>query len=293
VQHPHLITPIALGLTADGEPWLAMEWLDAKPLSVWLAEEGALSMTTIVEMFKQVADFLNYAHSQGEVHMNLKPSNILLVERPQGAFVKIADFGYAKMLMERELEMADEKAPARGSPLYMSPEQFKGTRIDSRSDIYSVACMMYECFYGRPPHQGVDLLETMDRHMHAEVTFPSEPELPEAAQEVLRMMLRKDSTERPRSIQEAMQLLESGLEGHFPKPEPRPEPAFADARGVDFITAKRGTAAKKGREPWMLLMGCVTVLLFVLIFQQCMVMIRDTTHGKHHGNQVKKVNPAN
>jgi serine/threonine protein kinase len=144
--------------------------------------------------------------------------------------------------------------------------------------------MLYECLYGRPPHQGVDLLETMDRHMHGELTFPSEPELSEQMQAVLAKMLAKDSTERQRSMADAMQDIRSALKGEFPKEEVRPQPTIAfDARGVDFITAKRGSARKKGREPWMLLMGCLTLLLFVLIFQQCMMMVQDL-----HAHQLKR-----
>jgi serine/threonine protein kinase len=281
LQHPNLVSINAMGVTEDGEPWMALEWLDGKSLSALLLEEGTISIATIMAIYEQLADVLNYAHGQGEVHMNLKPANILLVERDGKPFVKVCDFGQAKMLMERELEMADEKSPARGSPLYMSPEQFKGTRIDSRTDIYSLGCILYECLIGRPPHEGVDLLETMDRHMHTAVAFPSEPETSDAVQAVLTRMLEKDSTERYRSMAEVMTDLKGALAGQMPKPEPRPEPVQLGERGVDFITAKRGQKRKKGKEPWMFLMACVTVLLFVLIFQQCMMLVEET-HAHHN-----------
>jgi serine/threonine protein kinase len=286
-QHPNLVSTTAMGVTADGEPWLALEWLEGKSLAQLLAEEGTLPIPTILAIFEQLADVMNHAHGQGEVHMNMKPANILLVDRDGKPFVKVCDFGQAKMLMERELEMADEKSPARGSTLYMSPEQFKGTRIDSRTDIYSLGCILYECLIGRPPHQGVDLLETMDRHMNGAVSFPSEPEIAEPLQAVLARMLEKDSTERYRSMAEVMTDIKGALAGQMPKPEQRPEPTVVqDARGVDFITAKRGQSRKKGKEPWMLLMTCVTLLLFVLIFQQCMLMVQET-----HGHHAKKIKP--
>ena len=289
-RHPNFVATIASGLTGDGEPWLALEWLEGKSLQEFIAGEGAMSIANVLPVFEQIGDALTCAHAEGEVHMNLQPSNILLVERDGKQLVKIYDLGYSKMLMERELEMADEKAPARGSTLYMSPEQFKGTLLDARSDIYSVGCMLYESLYGRPPHQGADLLETMDRHMHGELTFPSEPELSEQVQAVLAKMLAKQSTERQRSMADALADIKNALRGEFPKEEVRPQPTVAfDARGVDFITAKRGSAAKKGREPWMLLMGCLTVLLFVVIFQQCMIMVQDLhAHQHKHAKRVDR-----
>lgn len=275
VQHPNLLNLHACGVTPEGEPWVAYEWLEAETLQALISREGALPFDTIVEIFQQIADAIGYAHSKGEVHFNLKPSNILLVERDGKPFVKISDFGFSKLLMERELEMVDEKAPPRGSPLYMSPEQFKGTRIDSRSDIYAFGCMLYECLTGRPPHQGVDLLETMDRHLHTEVTFPDEPEISEPMQAVLKKLLAKDPLHRHRSLSDAMADVCRAMQGEFPKIELLPA-ATDDSRGVDFITAKRGTSGRKGREPWLLLMSCVTVLLFVLVFQQCMSMVRES-----------------
>lgn len=274
VQHPNLVSIYECGLTPEGEPWLALEWLEGRTLADLLREEGTLSLDTTVQMFEQIADALGYAHGKGEVHINLKPSNIMIVQHDGKPFVKICDFGYAKLLMERELEMADERAPARGSALYMSPEQFKGTRIDSRSDVYALACITYECLFGRPPHQGVDLLETMDRHMHVPVSFPSEPETSEALQAVLVKMLAKDLVHRYRTLSDAVADLHRALRGDMPKEEILP--LATDANAVDFITSKRGSAIPKGREPWMLLMGCMTFLLFVLIVQQCMLIAQES-----------------
>ncbi len=143
VQHPNLVTMHGCGLTEAGEPWLALEWLEGRTLANMLASDCTLSLDTIRNIFQQLADVLTYVHSKGEVHINLKPSNIFIVQRDGQPFVKLCDFGFAKMLIERELEMADEKGPANGSALYMSPEQFQGTRIDSRTDIYAtgVFCM--------------------------------------------------------------------------------------------------------------------------------------------------------
>lgn len=287
VQHPNLVSVVACGVTADGEPWLATEWLEGKTLADLLATEGNLSVETTISIFQQIADALGYAHSKGEVHINLKPSNIFLMDRDGQPFVKILDFGFAKMLIERELEMADEKGPARGSPLYMSPEQFKGTPIDSRSDIYSFGCMMYECLYGRPPHQGIDLLETMDRQMHSTVSFPSEPEICPQLQAVLTKLLDKDSVRRHRTLSDAMADVQRALQGEYPVEELLPDPT-QDARGVDFMSAKRGQQRPKGREPWMMLMGCVTLLLFVLIFQQCMNMVREI-QGQGMRDKVQKL----
>ncbi len=284
VQHPNLVTMHGCGLTAEGEPWLALEWLEGRTLANLLASDGTLPLDTIKNIFQQLANVLTYVHSKGEVHINLKPSNMFIVQRDGQPFIKLCDFGFAKMLIERELEMADEKGPATGSSLYMSPEQFQGTRIDSRTDVYAAGCILYQCLFGRPPHQGTDLLETMDRHMNVEVSFPATPEVSEQLQAVLVKMLDKDSARRHRTLQDVMVDIDGALKGEFPKEEMLPR-RVEDARGLNYLAAKRGPSVPKGREPWMLLMGCVTVLLFVVIFQQCMNMMRE---AQHHSLQFEK-----
>ena len=267
VQHPNLTTVHACGFTAAGEPWLALEYLQGKSLSQLLREEGHLSVDTSFRIFEQVTDALAHVHSKGEVHINLKPSSIYLVDLPdKEVFVKVMDLGVSKLLLERELELVDENAPAVGSTLYLSPEQLRGERIDARSDIYSLGCILYQCLIGRAPHEGSNLLETMDRHFNANIEFPLEPDVPLALQNVMRNMLAKEPDGRYRSLVEVradLQLAKDDKQVELRKPASE----APSSKGYSPpLTSRR--PHRKGNEPWMLLLTCLTILLLVAIVQQ-------------------------
>ncbi len=118
-----------------------------------------------LNMFIQVCSGLGHAHRKGVLHRDLKPSNIMLVSygEDQTDFVKIVDFGIAKLLnreegVEANLTRAGE---VYGSPLYMSPEQCRGQELDARSDLYSVGCVMYKVLAGVPAFNGGEIIELL------------------------------------------------------------------------------------------------------------------------------------
>lgn len=284
VQHPNLVTVHACGLTEKGEPWLALEYLQGQDLARLLKEEGHLSVVTTLSLLEQICDAVGHIHNKGEVHMNLKPSSIILVDAPSGVpFIKLTDVGVSKLLLERELEIIDEHEPAVGSTLYLSPEQFKGERIDARSDIYSLGCIAYHCLTGRAPHEGTNLLETMDRHFKADIDFPSEPDVPIAVQNLVLNMLAKEPDARYRSLAEVRSDLALAADG---KNVERKVPFVQDTQQKAYsppLTSRR--PHKKGREPWMLLLTCLTILLLIAIVQQSIaisVELHKHAAGRRH-----------
>lgn len=168
VEHPNIVKVIEFGLLDDQTPFLVMEIVRGENLSERL-ERGILSVQEATSIFAQACFGLAYAHHRGIVHRDIKPSNIMLVgEMPTGCegSVKILDFGIAKIAGHEggEMQALTKTGEIFGSPLYMSPEQCSGGRVDHRSDIYSLGCVLFEALTGTPPCVGENALSTMMLH---------------------------------------------------------------------------------------------------------------------------------
>ena len=144
--HPHIV-PISDGGEVEGLPFLVMPYLQGS-LRLRLDEEGRLSVAEAVEMGRQLADALGWAHGRGILHRDMKPDNVLFAD----GRAMVADFGVAvaiKASMDDRLTIPGE---ILGTPTYMSPEQAMARyQLDARSDIYSLACVIYEALTGSPP----------------------------------------------------------------------------------------------------------------------------------------------
>ncbi len=128
-----------------------MPFVDGESLRDRLNREEQLSVEDTLQLAREIADGLGYAHEQGIVHRDIKPENILL----SNGHALIADFGIARAVREAGGERLTETGLSLGTPEYMSPEQATGTRqIDARSDVYALACVVYEMLAGEPPHTG-------------------------------------------------------------------------------------------------------------------------------------------
>lgn len=170
LKHPNLVTITDFGITERKRiPYLVMELIPGLNLEQILKTEG-ISPGRFFNLFDQVLDALSHAHKRFVIHRDLKPSNLVLTNTDDGReFVKIVDFGIAKITSTDDGENTQELTRTGdliGSPLYMSPEQGLGTRLDARSDIYSIACVMYECIVGRPPIMGSNAVQTIMMHVN-------------------------------------------------------------------------------------------------------------------------------
>lgn len=150
LTHPHIVGLHDSG-EADGLLYYVMPFLDGESLRDRLDREKQLAIEDALQITRQVADALGYAHSMGIVHRDIKPENILF----KAGHAVVSDFGIARAVAEAGGVSLTETGLAIGTPAYMSPEQASGEREpDSRTDIYALACVLYEMLAGEPPYTG-------------------------------------------------------------------------------------------------------------------------------------------
>jgi serine/threonine-protein kinase len=147
LQHPHILTVLDSGETA-GQLWFTMPYVEGESLRARLDRESQLPVAEAVRIASEAADALDYAHHQGVVHRDIKPDNILLSQ----GHALVADFGIARALAKGGEERLTATGSSVGTAAYMSPEQAAGEReVDARSDIYSLAIVLYEMLAGVTP----------------------------------------------------------------------------------------------------------------------------------------------
>jgi serine/threonine protein kinase/Tfp pilus assembly protein PilF len=155
LQHPHILPLLdsgtVEGMVGGSRPYYVMPFVEGESLRDHLEREGQLSVDEAVRITCQVASALSYAHEHGVVHRDIKPENILL----SGGHAVVADFGIARALSSTGAERLTESGLALGTARYMSPEQASGDpRLDGRTDIYALGCVLYEMLAGEPPYTG-------------------------------------------------------------------------------------------------------------------------------------------
>ena len=152
MQHPNTVTIFDYGQTIDGRLYLVMEFLKGQTLTDLLRRDGPLAAAVTIHIIRQVCASLGDAHAAGIIHRDLKPDNIFLTD--VGAdpnFVKVLDFGVAKLADNEAAATLTQTGMIFGTPKYMSPEQAEGKPIDFRADIYAIGVVMYELLTARPP----------------------------------------------------------------------------------------------------------------------------------------------
>src|SRR5918995_4466832 len=149
LSHPHIL-PLHDSGEAGGHLYYAMPYVEGESLRQKLEREGQLPIEEVIAIARAVASALSHAHRQGVVHRDIKPENILLARGNDGlaAHALVADFGIARALDAAGGERLTETGLALGTPAYMSPEQASGDQVDARSDLYSLACVLYEMLAG-------------------------------------------------------------------------------------------------------------------------------------------------
>ncbi len=211
LNHPNIIQVYSTGLTPDGRPYLAMQYIRGGTLHeklAKLARQGQLLPTqTALTIMRQVAAALNVAHKAGIVHRDLKPSNILL--HPNGTPV-LTDLGIAAVESTTRLTQTGE---VMGTPFYMSPEQAQGKALDGRSDIYSLGVMLYEVLAGNPPFQATSPLAVLHQHIYEPppLLLSHRGDLSPITGQVVETCLRKNPNQRYQSAAELVIALNGAL----------------------------------------------------------------------------------
>jgi serine/threonine protein kinase len=203
IGHPHIIEVLGFGHTRAGQPYYAMEFLDGPDLLALLKSNGAMPWRRAFAVAEQICSALHAAHQAGIIHRDVKPENFVLIENEATHgrdFVKVLDFGVAK-LTDPELAAVQTRTGVNvGTPEYMAPEQCEGKDLDARVDVYGVGVLLYQLVVGKPPFEGSDEYEVLGKHMHERPVPPSEANpaagVPSMVDAVILQALEKDREHR-------------------------------------------------------------------------------------------------
>ncbi len=209
-----------------GVPFLAMEHLQGETLHARLKRETLLPLDEAVRISGEIADALSAAHARGLIHRDIKPANIWLEKRPgerevstPGCRVKLLDFGLARPAEGDDTQLT-QTGVILGTPAFMSPEQARGEKVDPRSDLFSLGCVLYRMVTGQLPFRGRDTVSTLLSLTNDHPTPPRQlnPHVPPGLNHLIQRLLAKNIADRPssaESVVKALQMLAT-------EPEPAP-----------------------------------------------------------------------
>ena len=202
LQHPHIVQ-VRDFLNEQGKYYIVMEFIEGETLAHHLRQLGRpMQASEAIEIFRQALEGLGYAHAQDVIHRDIKPSNIMLTRE---GVAKLTDFGIARALGTAKLTRT---GTALGTPAYMSPEQIQGTKLDHRTDIYSLGITLYEMLTGRVPFERPQDADNdfavLEAHIHQAPVPPSHwvPELPPFLEAAILKALAKRPEDRFQSCRE-------------------------------------------------------------------------------------------
>ncbi len=213
IQHPGIVEVLDLDQTEEGVPFLVMELLEGETLATRIERVGRLSQDEAVQVMTQLLGALDAAHARGVVHRDLKPDNVVLVPRGQGAgeSLKILDFGISQKEDERVAQLT-LAGSVLGTPHYMAPEQALGeATVDARADVYAAAVVMYECVVGDVPFDAPNYNRLIQVILNEEPIPPRErgAAVDPGVEEVIVRAMAKDRAERPETAGAMLEMLEA------------------------------------------------------------------------------------
>lgn len=215
LSHPNIVKIYAAGNLDDGSSFLAMEYVQGKTLAEILQSNVRLSAEEILVISSQLLHALEYLHSNAVLHRDIKPANILIrkIHATADPEAKLLDFGIAKIYEGEETQSsgtATKSVGHLGTPSYMSPEQCQSKKLSPPSDLYSLACVMYEAASGTAPFAGLSAMDIMYKQT-TESLAPLDG-FPEKLAEVIHKALEKDPANRYGSAREMLAALPQASE---------------------------------------------------------------------------------
>jgi serine/threonine-protein kinase len=232
IGHPNIVDVSDFGETPDGAAYFIMELVSGRPLDQVLYEDGALPLLRAINILNQVGRALAAAHEKGIVHRDLKPENVMLQRRPgrreivrrtaPGAFqvehegdydfVKLLDFGVAKMIDAPADPRRTAAGQIFGTPEYMAPEAARGLSVDHRADVYAFGVLFYEMITAAVPFEGQTPMDVLMAQVHKPPPPPSQrnprAEVSPGAERLILWCLEKDPDKRPQSMEQALEELQ-------------------------------------------------------------------------------------
>lgn len=219
---PNLVAVYDYGMGKTGSPYIVMDYLDGTSLDTILKNEGYLDCPRSIDIFIQICDALTHAHTKDVIHRDVKPSNIMITQSTSsgaGDFVKLVDFGIAKVLPSQQTanQNLTQTGDIFGSPLYMSPEQCLGNKLDARSDIYALGCVMYETLTGHPPFEASNPIKIILKHVNDLPTpiskLSHDFKVPKDLETIVMRCLEKEPQNRYQSAEELARDLQRVRDG--------------------------------------------------------------------------------
>jgi eukaryotic-like serine/threonine-protein kinase len=257
LRHPHIL-PLYDSGEADGLLYYVMPLVEGESLRARLQRERQLPIDDALRYAREVADALSYAHAHGVVHRDIKPENILI----ESGHAVVADFGIAKAVAAAGATTLTGTGIAIGTPSYMSPEQAAGgSDVDGRSDLYSLACVLYEMLAGQPPFSGATTETLVRQHI---MTPPPpvtqfRPAVPAAVSDALMRAMAKAPADRFNPVGQFSAALDHSHVTTAAVPVSRRRALWPIAAGVVVVLAlgggawsllgRRGTSATEGASP--------------------------------------------
>lgn len=263
IRHPNVVDVTDFGKSPEGVFFLVMEYVDGESLYQLLRREGTLDLHRTVTILSQVVAGVEAAHDEGILHRDLKPANIFLTHKLRrtgsasgDGFVKVGDFGLAKIIHADRLESTSASGPESrgiiGTPEYMSPEQMQpGVQLDARSDIYALGAIAYHMLGGRPPFIG-DLPQLIAQKLMqpAPSLLTLRSDVPAEVDRVILQALAREVAERPKDASAWLQHLEiaAGKQSEAPKPTDSRLVVMAPHGSEVYVDDERhGSIGRSGR----------------------------------------------
>ncbi|HMU37709.1 MAG TPA: serine/threonine-protein kinase [Pseudomonadota bacterium] len=234
IGHENIVDITDFGVLDDGRPYLVMEFLQGQSLEAIIGK-GALPPLRAIRIAEQVARGLQAVHEKGIVHRDLKPGNIFVLERGRKDFVKILDFGIAKVMAGTRDSLsgsgtnlpnlrATATGTVLGTPEYLSPEQGAGEAIDARVDQYALGCIMYEMLTGVVPFRGNGPMSTLMKHLTEKPVLlrKKRPDLnlSEALEKIVHKAMAQQKENRYSTMEELANILQELIDSGGLPPDP-------------------------------------------------------------------------
>ena len=242
LSHHNIVSVFDVG-SEDGTDYIVMELIEGITLKQYLQRKGHLSWEETIFFAEQVARALMHAHSRGIIHQDVKPQNVIIL---RDGTAKLTDFGIASFAAAQETRVVQE---AIGSVHYISPEQAKGSKIDYRTDLYSLGVMMYEMLTGKLPFEGETALQIVMQHINEVPIIPSAfvPGIPKGMDDIVMHAMSAHISRRYESAEkmyEDMEVLRTDPNARFHYVASEDNSGETQIIGADIQRAARRSAAE-------------------------------------------------